>query len=51
LRVVDREHPANRSFLLVSQFSVTRALYTRPPRQPKMVEDGAGGKANGNLEH
>ena len=28
LRVVDWEHPANNDFLLVSQFSVTGALYT-----------------------
>lgn len=28
LRVVDWEHPANKDFLLVSQFSVTTVLYT-----------------------
>lgn len=28
LRVIDWEHPANNDFLLVSQFSVTGALYT-----------------------
>jgi len=31
LRVVDWEHPANNDFLLVSQFSVTGALYTCRP--------------------
>jgi type I restriction enzyme R subunit len=31
LRVVDWEHPANNDFLLVSQFSITGALYTRRP--------------------
>lgn len=31
LRVMDWEHPANNDFLLVSQFSVTGALYTRRP--------------------
>jgi type I restriction enzyme R subunit len=31
LRVVDWEHPANNEFLLVSQFSVTGALYTCRP--------------------
>lgn len=31
LRVVDWEHPANNHFLLVSQFSVTGALYTCRP--------------------
>ena len=38
LRVVDWENPANNDLLLVSQFSVTGALYTSPPRQPKMME-------------
>jgi type I restriction enzyme R subunit len=31
LRVIDWEHPANNDFLLVSQFSVTGALYTCRP--------------------
>ena len=31
LRAVDWEHPANNDFLLVSQFSVTSALYTCRP--------------------
>lgn len=31
LRVIDWENPANNDFLLVSQFSVTGALYTRRP--------------------
>lgn len=31
LRVVDWEHPANNDFLMVSQFSVTGALYTCRP--------------------
>ena len=31
LRVVDWEHPANNDILLVSQFSVTGALYTCRP--------------------
>src|ERR1035437_6015674 len=31
LRVLDWEHPANNDFLLVSQFSVTGALYTCRP--------------------
>ena len=31
VRVVDWEHPANNDFLLVSQFSVTGALYTCRP--------------------
>ena len=31
LRVVDWEQPANNDFLLVSQFSVTGALYTCRP--------------------
>jgi type I restriction enzyme R subunit len=31
LRVVDWEHPENNDFLLVSQFSVTGALYTCRP--------------------
>ena len=31
VRVIDWEHPANNDFLLVSQFSVTGALYTRRP--------------------
>jgi type I restriction enzyme R subunit len=31
VRVVDWEHPENNDFLLVSQFSITGALYTRRP--------------------
>jgi type I restriction enzyme R subunit len=31
VRVMDWEHPANSDFLLVSQFSVTGALYTCRP--------------------
>jgi type I restriction enzyme R subunit len=31
LRVIDWEHPANNDFLLVSQFSITGALYTCRP--------------------
>jgi len=31
VRVIDWEHPANNDFLLVSQFSVTGALYTCRP--------------------
>lgn len=31
LRVIDWEHPANNDFILVSQLSITGALYTRRP--------------------
>jgi type I site-specific restriction-modification system R (restriction) subunit len=35
VRVIDWVHPANNDFLLVSQFSVTSALYTcRPDMGP-----------------
>jgi type I site-specific restriction-modification system R (restriction) subunit len=31
LRIVDWEHPSNNNFVLVSQFSITGALYTCRP--------------------
>src|ERR1039458_866508 len=52
LRVIDWERPANNDFLLVSQFSVTGALYTCRPDldrkgsafQGRRAEDGAAAR-------
>ena len=59
VRVIDWEHPVNDDFLLVSQFSVTGALYNLPPgfgglrQRPAAgghrVEEARRARAHGHL--